>query len=164
MEPNMPQPLSKVKPGAGMKIGPHALANRPALAVQVMSVLGEWAHIDATFSAILTTFLKADFIVVNAMMEALKSGTSRNAAFLGAAQSGLPERDFNLVQAVIKASKASRNRRNEFAHHIWAFSDELPDALLLIDPTQIMTELVQWQDKQPEIAKALQPQSTKTDP
>jgi hypothetical protein len=115
-------------------MGPGALARRPKLAILVSSVVETWAMIDADLVRLLRAFLKADFIVTAAMLQALTGADGKRAAINAAAQEALPEEDLKLYRAVMKFIAPSRNRRNEFVHHIWGYSPELRGALLLQDP------------------------------
>ena len=81
-----------------------------------------------------------------AMYEALSGGESRRAALEGAARAALPEADFLLFKAVEKVLSPARRIRNEFAHHIWGTTTEIPNALLLIDPKCLREFEVQKSD------------------
>ena len=82
----------------------------------------------------MAAFLKADFGVDFAMLDALTSSEGRLAAITGAAREALPPHRFEVFQATLRVTKASRNRRNEYVHHIWAYTPQVSDGLLLIDP------------------------------
>ncbi len=81
-----------------------------------------------------------------AMYEALSGGEARRAALEGAAKAALPEDDFLLFKAVEKVLGPARRIRNNFAHHIWGTTTEIPDALLLIDPKCLREFEVQKSD------------------
>ena len=49
-----------------------------------------------------------------------------------AARSMLKNEDYDLFTLTMKAIKAVRDRRNDFAHGVWGWSDELKDALLWV--------------------------------
>src|SRR5271156_4524441 len=81
-------------------------------------------------------FLRADFAVVRAMLQALIGAGGKRAAMDAAAKSALSEEDCLYYDALMRAIKTSRNKRNDFVHHLWGISPDIPDALLLLDPTQ----------------------------
>ena len=84
-----------------------------------------------------TGFLRADFVTVNAMLQALTGADARRAAIDAAARSTLSDKDYKLFQAVMEAIKSSRKRRNEFAHYLWGYVEKMDDVLLLLDPKHI---------------------------
>lgn len=130
-----PQPLSRVKGDAEIIFGAATMVEkRIPLAASVMSVIGAWSSNDLILARLTSTFLKADFEIVAAMMQALTGGEGRRSAIGAAAEAALDADNYKLFQAVQKANRPSRNRRNDFCHHVWAISDQLPDAVLLIDP------------------------------
>ena len=135
-----PQPLSKVRHDATVNVLASNITSYPDLALLVMTVIDTWSRIDVELAIMLTAFLKADFIVVTAMLQALTGGEGRRAALLGAANQALSGDDLKLFNAVMKVIAPSRNRRNEFAHHIWNHSPEVPDALILIDPKHLVRD------------------------
>jgi hypothetical protein len=132
-----PQPLSRVKPGAQINFDASALLRRPELAVYPMAAIARWSIVDQLLAEMLMSMLKStDLSVGMAMFQALTGGESKRAALLAGADEAFGSRSEEncLFKAVLKAINPSRNRRNDFAHHMWGTSKELPDALLLVDP------------------------------
>jgi hypothetical protein len=102
-----------------------------------MTAIAKWADIDKTLAELLLLMLGSpDLEVGMSMFQALNSGEAKRAALLAAAAEALKDRadDHNLFRAVLHTTSSSRDRRNEFAHHLWGTAKELPDALLLVDP------------------------------
>ena len=133
----MPQPLARVKKDARVIFGISEDAPTANLWKFVTCTVSMWAHIDSLYAHMLCGFLKADFATVAAMYSSISSGEARKAALLAAADSVNPDSQ-KLISACMAAMRASRNRRNDFAHHIWAYSPELPDSLILIDPAALV--------------------------
>lgn len=132
-------PLSRVKPKAGVRVRFSALRDRPQLAVEAMQVIATWAYTDTQLACLTATFLKADFVVVSAMLDALTSSDGKRAAITGAADAVLdktPGDEWDLFQRVMGKINPWRKTRNAFAHSLWAVSDDLPNALLLVEPTE----------------------------
>ena len=127
------QPLSHYRKAKEVSFSVKALDERPGLAIRVMGVINTWAHIDHMLTIIASTVLKADFKIVAEMLRAISGGEAKRAAILAAVNTGLPD-EAELFAAIWKATKPSRNRRNEFAHHLWGTCPQLPDDLLLADP------------------------------
>lgn len=135
----MPQPLSTFTPESKsgsqlINFTPNAIFQRPILAVKVMLVISLWSHIEHSFARMMGAFLKTDFEIITEMLLALTSGEGRRAAIDGAAKAALTDDDYFLYQAVLKTTKPSRDRRNEYAHHMWGIVNFIPDSLLLVDP------------------------------
>jgi hypothetical protein len=139
----VPNPFSKVNPKASASIGVDALLQRPDLALHVTSVISTWAFCDTYLAAMLCRFLKADAAwVVAQMLDAVTSSDARKAAITAAAKASLPDKDFAQYQRVMKEITPSRNTRNRFAHWLWGASPEMPDALILMDPTEYTRNLL----------------------
>lgn len=134
-----PQPLTRFRrrKRGGINIEHIAVAERPKQAAMVMQVVSIWSHIDHLYAIMITNFLGSDFETVMEMLKALSSSDGRRAAIKAAARNVLPPKDFTLYEVIEKAIKPSRDRRNEYAHHLWGFADQFPDALLLIDPRHL---------------------------
>jgi hypothetical protein len=132
-----PQPLSRVKRNASTLFDPEALLKGPELAKYPMTVIARWGSIDRFLAELLVVMLRStDLAVGMAMFQALTSGEARRAALLAAGAEALNpgSDDHCLFQAVLNVIAPSRNRRNDFAHHLWGISSDLPNALLLVDP------------------------------
>lgn len=139
----MPNPLSRISATAQIFDG---LGDDDALLPHwrhIMTVISAWSKIDAQLSGMLAGFLKADFQVAAAMYEAIASEKARHAALISAAKVAIPD-DCELFQAVIASMKASKRKRNDFAHHIWGHSPDLPTRALLIDPTAVIENKFAW--------------------
>lgn len=104
-----------------------------------MRVIACWAHIEGDLGSLLARMLKADIATGVAMYQALTSSDAKRAALAAAAAQALPEWQQLLLLAVQKATKASRDQRNDFAHAAWGNAKEVPDAVLLL-PTKIVVE------------------------
>ena len=46
----------------------------------------------------------------------------------------LMDPELEMFEAVVRLARSAARKRNNVAHHIWAYCDEMPDALLLIEP------------------------------
>jgi hypothetical protein len=55
----------------------------------------------------------------------------------------LNELEYELFTKTAKAVKAVEKERNEFAHQLWGISDDLPDALLLVDAEYRLKHLLE---------------------
>lgn len=143
----MPQPLSRVR--ANTRIAADALyvLNYPEFATKVLRVIAHWSHIDGNLATILSRMLDADIAAGAAMYTALISGEAKRSALLAAARHKLSEHDFLLLQACFKATKASRDERNNFAHHIWGVSEDVEDALLLMPHTVILDVNISYRQR-----------------
>ena len=100
-----------------------------------MSVIATWTQIDCRLAELLSSLLDTpDLRIAMAMYQSLTGGDARRAALEGAASEALRDDDLLLFRAVMKAIRPSSNRRNDYAHHLWGISEQIPDALLLADP------------------------------
>jgi hypothetical protein len=138
----MPHPLSRVKPNAEIEVGVNALAQRPQFVPQIMRVIAYWAHIDGDMATIFSNFLRTDIEVGTAVYQAFNGAEARRVAMFAAAEKALPEWQQIALRAVWNATKASRDQRDKFAHHVWATSEELPDALLLMHSSVVVARNV----------------------
>jgi hypothetical protein len=129
----MPNPLSQVKPDAHIDMGPYAMFARPKLAALVSATIAHWSYIETTKAEILGRLLGRQKSVGIALYLAVRSPTAQRAILDDAVAECMQPVDRPLYAAVMKAVAASQRRRNEFAHHLWGYSDDLPNALLLVD-------------------------------
>ena len=148
-----PQPLSRVHPNPGVRIATGVTPHTPDMARCAFAVINLWAQCDNAYARILSSLMKADPVTGTAMYLALASGEAKKAVLFAAARHALSEDLYNLLRAVITATKASRNQRNDFAHHLWGNSPGLPSTVLLVHPTILATFLAAkdaWNGREPE--------------
>jgi hypothetical protein len=129
----MPQPLSKVKSIKFSIWGTIAMSERPLLALAITQVIAAWAETELRLAGLLAIFLKSEMPTGMSMYLNLTSAESRRAVLNGAAQKALTAEKYELYSKTMRAIKPVRDRRNEFAHGIWGFCHELPDALLWVN-------------------------------
>lgn len=68
-----------------------------------------------------------------AMYRSIESDNARNAVLRGAAKAVLSKRDFDLFTVLLGFVGTARTGRNKIAHNLWAFSDQMPDSLIMRD-------------------------------
>lgn len=139
----MPQPLSRVKSKANISIGARELGNHhPENLQSALRVIAHWSEIDSDVAILVSQFLKSDVETGMAMYQALSGGAAKRAVALAASKSALPEWQFLLFQAIGKATQKSREQRNIFAHGVWAYSEDIPQASLLVPLSAIIDRTV----------------------
>lgn len=136
-----PQPLSRVRSQALVFVGATGVTSaRPVLVQLAAQAIATWADIENQFGGMLTTMLGANAGPAAAMFNALLSAAAQMAALRAAATSvlGAASREHELFGVVIDEAARAAGHRNRFAHWCWAHCDELPDALLFVDPEELM--------------------------
>lgn len=146
----MPQPLSRFNPNLGIMMGSGNTPHTPEMAVAAIGVINLWSQIEYNYSALLARIASADPVAVNAVFQAMISGDARRAALAAAAKAKLTAEESSLILAVFDATKASRETRNDFAHHLWGILQDRPDCALLMNPKTLArfnAELAAWTDR-----------------
>jgi len=139
----MPQPLSKVKPDAGFTIGilgSRALSRRPQLAVLAAEAIGSWAEVDSFMLRLFVRLLGGDAAIAGRIYLALEIQSAKSIAIVEAVNAVRDVKVQNVIKAAIAVAKMRQKARDKLAHHTWGFSDDLPDALLLISPKAFVVE------------------------
>jgi hypothetical protein len=144
-----PQPITRIRTNVAIDFDPVKLATVPHLTTLPMTVMAIWSAIDSILAEMLSYMMKSDFGTAVAMFHALKSQESQRAAILGAAEYALQPDDCRLLHAVWKATKASRDRRHEYAHWLWGIPD-IPDALALLNPRDNLKQMVSFEERMDE--------------
>jgi hypothetical protein len=128
------QPLSRIRPNAKFKAGADVFQKHPNLMALAMQTVAAGAGIDYVLSFALTQLLHADPKTGMAIYTALTGGEGKRAALLAAAKARLQPADNLLLEVTLQHVTSAREIRNEFAHHLWGYSEDVPNAALLIDP------------------------------
>jgi hypothetical protein len=71
------------------------------------------------------------------MFLALNTRAPKNAAITAVAKTTLSSWQFEIFEVIANSSKSAQRKRDKLAHWVWGYSNDLPDALLLIDPQHL---------------------------
>ena len=141
MELIMPQPLSallrKEDPWS-IAINPDELAKYPHLASSVAKIIARASAIEHGAAMFLVHVLHISPEPAFAMFSEVMDGRNRQAMILAAARSALPNHDFEMLEAIMLVVRAQIDHRNKFAHWLWGTCEQIPDALLLVDPRYLL--------------------------
>jgi hypothetical protein len=125
---------------------PEAIALRPKLAPLIAQIIARWADIEANIGTILSFVLRAEAAPVAAMLYAVRSSSAQMDMILAAGWAKLFDPELEIFEAVIQTARAAAKKRNAIAHHIWGYTAELPEALLLMEPGAYSDMFVEIQD------------------
>jgi hypothetical protein len=141
-----PQPLSRVRPKATVLASPEAITLRPKLAPLIAEIIARWADIEANTGSILSYMLSAEAAPTAAMFYAVRSSSAQMDMILAAGWAKLYDPELEIFEAVIQAARSAARKRNAIAHHVWGYTTDLPEALLLIEPEAYSDIFVAIQD------------------
>jgi hypothetical protein len=130
----MPNPLTKVKADAKITFSYGAPAKNPELCAQVLMVLSAWGKLDTEMGVVFASFLNTQAEIGVAIYNQLTNLNTQDAAMRAAASLVLDKNKMDLFLALMKIAKGPRDQRNQIAHGVWGYSEDLPDALLLLNP------------------------------
>lgn len=143
----MPQPLSSLGNKISYSIGNNTdspSTHRPQLALAAMNVLAEWSILESFLLGLFTQMLGENPRPAAAIYGALTSDTSKRAALRAVAKVALRnQQEKDVFEAILDLYKTCAKHRNKIAHWIWGWSKELPDAVLLMDPSEHMAKSVE---------------------
>jgi hypothetical protein len=135
-----PQPLSKIPGGSSnLRIGAeHVTAVNPELAALAMQMIATCSYMDLGLTQIAAFLSGGKYTVTASMLHAL-TGARQNAidAIARAALEESSPREYRWYCKVMKRVKRVRDRRNMYAHYLWAISPSRPDLLVLIQDIDV---------------------------
>jgi len=131
-----PQPLSSVKSDARIIPNPGVLRAQPTLAPLIADVISLWSHIEANLATVLARMLVASAQAGMAMYQAVRSPNAQFDMLKALARETLAPAQLPIFEAAMRLVRRFGRQRDRIAHWLWAYSPDLPDALLLIDPNR----------------------------
>lgn len=151
----MPQPLSsllsKDDPWS-ITINPHELAKHPQRTVQVAEVIARASSIEHGLAMILVHVLHASPEPAFAMFSEVMDAGNRRAMIVAAAKAALSADDSESLEAIMSVVRTQIDHRNKFAHWLWGACEQVPDALLLVDPRYLLGHARRLQQVRRDIA------------
>lgn len=131
----MPQPLSRVKPDIRtVTWSARVFSAMPKFAVSIATAIAISANIDHELGLLLSRVLKTDSNPALAIFSKLQTMQLQKVAIEAAASATLDAQDFRVFKAALLATETAQIARNKLAHWLWGYSEDLDDAILLIDP------------------------------
>ena len=132
------QPLSRVRPKADVVWGEEGVMSRqPKIAIKIAECISEWVEIETILGLFLGVLIDADAKAALAIYSSLENRKAQFRILKAAAAAKLPQAHFDVFTAVLAASVTPAMRqRDKYAHWCWAYSPQIPDALLLGQPDQ----------------------------
>lgn len=133
-----PQPLSNVKSEARVIIGAEAAKLYPELAALAAEIIATWSQVDLAFNEFLVAMLGADAAPYVEMHKDIISVQAKMAAVKATARVALSKHAVSLFDELCKKRNRLSKFRNDIAHWPWAHSPDVPNAILLCDPTPLL--------------------------
>lgn len=128
----MPQPYPKhLTPN--FVVG-EAIIKRHALSLAGMHAVTQYSMLEPLLSVVMTKLLGSDPRPAVAILAVIKNSSIRNEALRSVAEESLNADDLALFNAVLGVVDSADKERNRLAHWLWAIDDQLPDAVVLLDP------------------------------
>lgn len=147
----MPQPINRIRSNPIIDFDPVKLQTVPHLTALPMTVIAIWASIDGILGKMLSNLIKtSDLGAAVSMFHAIKNQDTQREAIKAAAKKTLPPEDYTLFDAILTVTKTSRQRRHDYAHHIWGVPENIPDSLALLDPKDSLREIVIFEERMEE--------------
>lgn len=151
------QPLSRVKPHTGLHFFPPSIMTaRPKVAHYVAEALAQWANIECSIGVLLAIILDEEAQTGLAMFYSLNSSNNQ-IGLVEAAKVKLTKADQELISAFLSVARSAAKQRHKLAHWCWLLTDELPDDLLLTDPSHqsvIMANMLGYHDVFAEVDRS----------
>ena len=134
-----PQPLGKVKSGANyLMIG--GFAERPEVANGIARCLANWSWVETMTSYIFLKLLGTNHKAAIALYNSFESAKGKTDAIRTLAISKLPAQELDLVKAALRLVKSHQSARDRIAHWLWGLSEDLPDAMVMLDPKLLLAK------------------------
>ena len=127
-----PNPFPRHLHSRSVTIGPESLSRRPDHALRIGYCLGIWPEVEYQTALMLALLLKAETPGVVAVYATLRRWTSRFEALEAAAKFRLNEHELNIFSGLLKYLGSVERERARLAHSLFAFCDDLPDAILVV--------------------------------
>jgi hypothetical protein len=139
-------PISRVRPNAVIAFNDitAAMTSRPALAVKIAECIAEYAEVEFELGSALGAMLKSELKIALAMYVENRR-TTQLMMVRSAAKAALPAHHFKVFEAVMnKAVTPAMTERDRLVHWCWGYSADLPDRLLIMEPTSKTVNLATY--------------------
>jgi hypothetical protein len=132
----VPQPYLTVSGGGSgpFQFTADAISKYPKLVIQIGLVVANWSYVDLEVQWVLAQMLGTKGELVAAIYRQIQAALSRDALVQAVAEQELTQEDLDLFRVIWKLAKSPNQQRNKVAHGVWGIADDVPDALVMINP------------------------------
>ncbi len=113
----------------------RAFLGRPEAAALVGACIGQWADVEYNIGLTLALLLGTDAKAALAMYTDVENRAAQLRMVESAAKQILPRHQLDVFAAIIRLVRSSMKERDRLAHWRWGYTVELPNDLLLVEPT-----------------------------
>lgn len=135
----MPQPLSSLKIKRMVSIGSNTdspARHRPALALSAMNLIAEWSLLEGFINGMFAQLLGANPGPSAAIFATIRSPQGQRDAMRAVVDAALADQaERDIIFAMLSVYDAASGLRNRVAHWVWGHAYDLPNAVLLANPT-----------------------------
>lgn len=130
-----PQPIDSVKRGAKYSLRFSSID--PLTAKHVAECIAEWSVVELHVGYLFSTLLDTNARRSADLFASLDSSTAKRHSLRAAALSRLTADENELFERFLSYLKSQQKTRDKLAHWIIGASDEIADAIVLVDPKSI---------------------------
>jgi hypothetical protein len=140
----MPQPLSRVAPGAGMFVGSNSASETfrqyPSLAVLAMEAIATWSLVEYSMLELFIELAGGSKEKAGAIYLALEIQSAKAAA-VAALICDCKKEHRDLFYCINDLRKSRKIERDKLAHWMWGRSNGIKDGFLLCDPKNLISAM-----------------------
>ncbi|WP_338576513.1 hypothetical protein V8J38_14060 [Brevundimonas olei] len=112
---------------------------RPAHLALGMLAVNQYTMVETQVSVLLTDMASADPLPIAAVYGELRQGHIQAKALRAVAKVVLVQDDLDLLTRLMKVIKSASDGRDQLAHRMWMYDDQLPLDVILVDPAVVWT-------------------------
>jgi hypothetical protein len=143
-----PQPLSRVRPAAGLIFTPELTIRRPEVAMWMAQCIAVWSWVETQMSRMFATLSGINVEAGVELYNSFGGASLKVNAFKVLARARLSPDDYKILDALLKVVDSHEKTRNKIAHWYWGYSEQIDDGLVLIDPKHILIQTARMADIQ----------------
>lgn len=130
------QPLSRIRStlSSSLFVGPETFSARPELAALVCRVITGWAQVEGVLALVFARYAGMSVESALTIYNTVEGFRAQRQMLDGAAKWRLSPDDFHLYSATMSFVMQQYSVRNEMAHWVWARTEDLPNALVIMEP------------------------------
>jgi hypothetical protein len=122
----------------------NPLRDRPDISRRIGECIGLWTQVEVQMALLLSTLMKADTGAAVAVFLSIRNARAQREAVSAAAENALTGDKLEAYSAIANVYKSLEGQRNDLAHGVFGISDEIPDAILWMEPKEHTGSFVKW--------------------
>jgi hypothetical protein len=132
------RPILTIEKNPTVRLDPQKVTQRQETAAWIAQCIANWSWVESAIGGLFVNLLGTNLTTGAALYNDITSSLTKDRALRSVALTALKEKEYRLLEAILKLKDSHQRTRDKLAHWYWGVCAEISDGLVLVDPRYLM--------------------------